>query len=76
MPSDGVEYVSLASKLSLLDYDIAVSDPDISQFYSYADEYLGKPMVPVISPKSPRRQRRTERKPKPISPAQPPLSLE
>lgn len=45
IPSDEVEYTSLASKLSLLDYDIAVFDPDISQFYSYAGEYLGKPAL-------------------------------
>lgn len=37
--------VSLGSKLSLLDYDIVVFDPEIHQFFGYYDEYLGKPCL-------------------------------
>lgn len=43
LPNDEVEYTSLRSKLSLLDYDISIFNPDISDFYSYPVEtYQGK----------------------------------
>jgi len=43
IPGDESKYTSLKSKLSLLDYDIAVIDPNIDEFYDYSfDRYLGK----------------------------------
>ncbi len=45
LPSDETTYTSLNAKLSLLDYDISVFDPDIGSFYGYYDEYLGKPSL-------------------------------
>lgn len=41
-----VETTSLRSKASLLDYDIAVINPAIDNFYGYSyEEYLGKPCL-------------------------------
>ena len=46
LPYDEVEFVSLHSQNSLLDYDIAVFNPDISSFYDYSTvNYLGKPCL-------------------------------
>lgn len=46
LPHDEVEFVSLHSQNSLLDYDISVFNPDISSFYGYpTDYYLGKPSL-------------------------------
>ena len=46
LPHDELEFASLHSKLSLLDYDISVFNPDISSFYGYSlDYYLGKPSL-------------------------------
>ncbi len=46
LPHDEVEFVSLHSQNSLLDYDISVFNPDISSFYGYpGDNYLGKPSL-------------------------------
>jgi hypothetical protein len=43
IPGDESKYTSLKSKLSLLDYDIAVVNPHIYDFYDYSyDDYLGK----------------------------------
>jgi len=43
IPGDESKYASLKSKLSLLDYDIAVVNPNIYEFYDYSfDDYLGK----------------------------------
>jgi hypothetical protein len=39
---DNVEYVHFSSKRSLLDYDIIIFRPDISEFVSYAEQYNGK----------------------------------
>ena len=43
IPGGKVKYAPLSSKLSLLDYDIAVLNPDIEEFYEYGEQYLGKP---------------------------------
>lgn len=46
LPHDEVEFASLHSQISLLDYDISVFNPDISSFYGYPlDYYLGKPSL-------------------------------
>jgi len=46
IPGDESNYTSLQSKLSLLDYDIAVVNPNIYEFYDYINEdYLGKPCL-------------------------------
>jgi hypothetical protein len=45
IPGDQTTYLSLKSKSSLLDYDIVVIDPNISEFYGYPDNYLGKPCL-------------------------------
>ncbi|HDY88988.1 MAG TPA: hypothetical protein ENH82_12855 [bacterium] len=46
IPGAEIEEVSLKSKVSLLDFDIAIIDPAIYSFYSYSyDEYLGKPCL-------------------------------
>jgi hypothetical protein len=46
LPHDEVEFVSLDSQNSLLDYDISVFNPDISSFYGYpGDYYQGKPSL-------------------------------
>jgi len=43
IPGDESKYTSLKSKLSLLDYDIAVVNPNLYEFYDYSyDDYLGK----------------------------------
>jgi len=43
IPGDESKYTSLMSKLCLLDYDIAVVNPSITEFYDYRyDDYLGK----------------------------------
>jgi hypothetical protein len=42
IPGDKAKYTSLSSSLSLLDYDIAVFNPDIEEFYEYGEQYLGK----------------------------------
>ncbi|MGD0780584.1 MAG: hypothetical protein ABR954_07405 [Dehalococcoidales bacterium] len=48
-PSDDVEFVSLDADKSLLDFDISVFNPDISEFYNNEifgiKEYLGKPCL-------------------------------
>jgi len=46
IPGANIEEVSIQSKVSLLDYDIAIIDPIISSFYEYSnDKYLGKPSL-------------------------------
>src|SRR3990172_8422377 len=46
IPGVDIEEVGLKSKVSLLDYDIAIIDPAIYSFYGYSyDEYLGKPCL-------------------------------
>jgi hypothetical protein len=46
LPHDEVEFLTLHSQNSLLDYDISVFNPDISSFYDYPmDSYLGKPAL-------------------------------
>jgi hypothetical protein len=45
IPGDQAKYASLHSKLSLLDYDIAVFNPVIREFHLYSEEYLGKPCL-------------------------------
>lgn len=45
IPSDKTKYTPLKSKLSLLDYDIAIFDPTIRGSYEYPKEYLGKPWL-------------------------------
>lgn len=46
IPGADIEEVSLRSKVSLLDYDIAIIDPAIYSFYGYSyDEYQGKPCL-------------------------------
>ncbi len=46
LPHDELEFESLHSQISLLDYDISVFNPDISSFYGYSlDHYLGKPSL-------------------------------
>lgn len=45
IPGDKTKYTSLSSKLSLLDYDIAVFNPYIGEFYGYGEDYLGKPCL-------------------------------
>jgi hypothetical protein len=46
IPGADIEEVSLRSKTSLLDYDIAIIDPDIYNFYGYSyTEYNGKPCL-------------------------------
>lgn len=43
IPGDESKYTSLKSKLSLLDYDIAIVNPAIYEFYDYSyDDCLGK----------------------------------
>jgi hypothetical protein len=43
IPGDKAKYTSLSSKLSLLDYDIAVINPGIAEFYEYGKQYRVKP---------------------------------
>jgi len=46
IPGADIETVSLRSKASLLDYDIAIVDPAIYDFYGYGyEDYLGKPCL-------------------------------
>lgn len=46
IPGADIEEVSLKTKVSLLDYDIAIIDPAIYTFYGYSyEEYLGKPCL-------------------------------
>jgi len=45
IPGGKAKYTSLSSKLSLLDYDIAVFNPGIGEFYGYGEQYLGKPCL-------------------------------
>jgi hypothetical protein len=46
VPGDQATYASIRSKLSLLDYDISIFNPDISLFSIYAPEnYQGKPCL-------------------------------
>jgi hypothetical protein len=46
LPDELGEYVSIKSKASLLDYDIAIIDPDIDSIYSgFNDDYCGKPCL-------------------------------
>jgi len=45
-PHEEVDFQSLSSQISLLDYDISVFDPDISSFRSFSlKDYLGKPAL-------------------------------
>ena len=43
--SDEVQYCAFNSDISLLDWDIIAFKPDISEFISYTDMYLGKPCL-------------------------------
>lgn len=46
IPDGQTKYTPLQSKLSLLDYDISIFDPNIDEFYGYhPDDYLGKPSL-------------------------------
>jgi len=46
IPGTDLEEISLKSKVSLLDYDVAIIDPAIYNFYGYSyDEYQGKPSL-------------------------------
>jgi hypothetical protein len=46
LPHEEVEFKSLLSQISLLDYDISVFNPDIRSFYDYPlHYYLGKPSL-------------------------------
>jgi hypothetical protein len=45
IPGATAKAVALNSKLSLLDYDIAIFNPCIRQFYGCYEEYLGKPCL-------------------------------
>jgi len=45
LPLDEVEFQSIYSQVSLLDYDISVFNPDIRSLYRYHEEYLGKPCL-------------------------------
>ena len=46
LPYNEVDFVSLHSQNSLLDYDISVFNPDISSFYGYSpSSYMGKPAL-------------------------------
>jgi len=45
IPGNKAKHASLSSKVSLLDYDIAVFNPDISEFSGYPEQYLGKPCL-------------------------------
>lgn len=45
IPGADIETTSLRSKVSLLDYDIAIINPDIYNFYGYSEDDLGKPCL-------------------------------
>jgi hypothetical protein len=45
IPGAAAKFIPLDSKLSLLDYDIAVFNPNIRKFYGFYEEYLGKPCL-------------------------------
>ena len=45
IPVNDSTHIPLRSKTSLLDYDIAIIDPNIWQFYGSYDDYLGKPCL-------------------------------
>ena len=45
LPVTGIKKVNLRSKTSLLDYDIAIIDPSISEFYDNHKDYNGKPCL-------------------------------
>ena len=45
IPGATTKAILLNSKLSLLDYDIAVFNPCVGEFYGYCEEYLGKPCL-------------------------------
>lgn len=46
IPGADIKTVNLRSKVSLLDYDIVIINPDISRLYGYRyDEYQGKPCL-------------------------------
>jgi hypothetical protein len=46
LPHDEVRFESIHSKVSLLDYDISIFDPDIISFYrSGSSNYMGKPAL-------------------------------
>jgi hypothetical protein len=45
IPGGTAKAIPLNSKLSLLDYDIAIFNPCIGQFCGYYEEYLGKPCL-------------------------------
>lgn len=45
LASSDTQYASFQSKMSLLDWDIILFKPDISEFSSYGDFYQGKPSL-------------------------------
>ena len=46
IPGADIENISLKSKVSLLDYDVAIINPAIYDFYGYSyEDYLGKPCL-------------------------------
>ena len=46
IPGVEIESINFKSKTSLLDYDIAIIDPTIYDFYVYNyEDYLGKPCL-------------------------------
>ena len=45
IPVNDSTHIPLRSKTSLLDYDIAIIDPNIWKFYGSYDDYLGKPCL-------------------------------
>jgi hypothetical protein len=46
IPGVDLERINFKSKTSLLDFDISIINPDISNFYGYGDDdYLGKPSL-------------------------------
>jgi len=46
IPGNGIDSTSINSRVSLLDYDISVFNPELDSFYSYPkDHYMGKPLL-------------------------------
>jgi len=45
IPGGKAKDTSLNSKASLLDYDVAIINPNIVAFYGYGEKYLGKPCL-------------------------------